>query len=60
MYFIFFILISRDTTVKVWDIYSFTEQRSLGGHKSAVTCVKILPEEDEKFKSLVTYEEKSK
>jgi WD40 repeat protein len=34
---------SRDTTVKVWDIVTLTEVRSLGSHTGSVTDVLIIP-----------------
>ena len=38
---------SRDTTVRVWCLLSLAELRSMGGHSSAVTCVRILPRGEE-------------
>ncbi|XP_060594537.1 uncharacterized WD repeat-containing protein alr2800-like, partial [Ruditapes philippinarum] len=38
-----FVSASRDTTVKVWDIVTLTEVRSLGSHTGSVTDVLIIP-----------------
>ena len=54
----FLLSFSRDTTIRIWNLSDFSEQRSLGGHTSAVTCVKILPEKDD-FSSRVSLEDRS-
>jgi len=36
------VLYSQDTTVKVWDLTTGTELRSLGGHRQTVTAVLLL------------------
>ena len=36
------VLFSQDTTVKVWDLTTCTELRSLGGHRQTVTAVVLL------------------
>ncbi len=50
--FMSYLFFSRDTTVKVWCLHDLKELRSLGFHKAAVTCVKILPQNDELLASI--------
>lgn len=33
---------SRDTTVKVWDVPSGTEEKNLAGHQGGVTCLAVI------------------
>ena len=37
-----FSVVSRDTTVKIWDLITLRELQSLGGHTGSVTDVVIL------------------
>lgn len=50
-------LYSRDTSIKLWDIHDFSELRSLGFHKDAVTGVKILPQDDELLSDMAPSEQ---
>ena len=52
LFFMSYFSFSRDTTVKVWSLHDLKELRSLGFHKAAVTCVKILPQNDEMLTSI--------
>lgn len=44
--FVSLFIFSRDTTVKVWDLETGEEKRSLGGHTETITSVLILSPEE--------------